>query len=362
MSTRYTLNGIGPNVEFGKGGPRIKDNSGTLQARNNADSAYAELEVADPTGAQSATSKTYVDNLVNGLKWHAPVRVATTTAGTLSTDFENGDVVDGVTLATGNRILIKDQGNAENGIYVVNASGAPTRAADLDTGDAAANASVFVNEGTANADKGFTCTNDAGSDIVGTDTLVFTEFASTVGGVTSIQSVGTGVSLVEDGAAPVPDIRSIIGGTGIDASGATNEVTLAISNGGVDTAQLADEGVTEAKIAPLAAQHVRYVTYAFGDSSPKNIGSALPTNSRVLEVENHVTTAFTDAAATLEVGRTGAVGELQAATENNPARADAYFTTPGIDYASSTQLILTITPGTSTAGAGFVAVRFIHTL
>lgn len=64
----------------------------------------------------------------------APVRVATTAAGTIGTSFENGDTVNGVVLATGDRILIKDQASQpENGIYTVNASGAPTRATDADT-------------------------------------------------------------------------------------------------------------------------------------------------------------------------------------------------------------------------------------
>lgn len=61
-----------------------------------------------------------------------PVRAATTANGTLATSFQNGSNIDGVALATGNRILIKNQSNGvENGIYVVNATGAPTRAADM---------------------------------------------------------------------------------------------------------------------------------------------------------------------------------------------------------------------------------------
>ena len=72
----------------------------------------------------------------NVSSWKLPVRVATIENGTLASDFENGDVIDGVTLATDDRILIKNQTTAsENGIYTVNASGAPTRATDFDTND-----------------------------------------------------------------------------------------------------------------------------------------------------------------------------------------------------------------------------------
>lgn len=94
--------------------------------------------------------------------WKEPVRVATTTAGTLASSFENGDTVDGVTLATGNRILIKDQSSAaENGIYTVNTSGAPTRAAGADTGGELLGATVAVTEGTTNADSIWLCTANA---------------------------------------------------------------------------------------------------------------------------------------------------------------------------------------------------------
>lgn len=107
------------------------------------------------------------------LAWKQPVRAATTAAGTLASSFENGDTIDGVVLATGDRILIKDQAaGAENGIYTVNASGAPTRATDFDLGTEAVGAAVIVTNGTANADKVFICTTNAPITI-GTTALVF---------------------------------------------------------------------------------------------------------------------------------------------------------------------------------------------
>lgn len=76
---------------------------------------------------------TSITNATNALKMKAPVRVATTTNATLSTAYENGDTVDGFVLATGDRILLKNQTTAtDNGIYTVNASGSPTRAVDFD--------------------------------------------------------------------------------------------------------------------------------------------------------------------------------------------------------------------------------------
>jgi hypothetical protein len=80
-------------------------------------------------------------------------RVATTVNGTLASAYENGDTVDGVTLATGDRILIKDQSTgAENGIYIVEATGAPTRDIEMDAdADIVLGATISVLLGDVNA-------------------------------------------------------------------------------------------------------------------------------------------------------------------------------------------------------------------
>lgn len=106
------------------------------------------------------------------------VHVATTAAGTLASSFENGDTIDGVVLVTGDRILIKDQASgSENGIYTVEATGAPTRATDADA-DAEVTANMFcwVEEGTTNADTGWVLTTN---DPITVDTtaLVFAQFS-----------------------------------------------------------------------------------------------------------------------------------------------------------------------------------------
>ena len=123
-------------------------------------------------------TKAYVDATATGLDVKASVRAATTANLTLATGFENGDVIDGVTLVTGDRILIKNQTNgADNGIYTVNSSGAPTRAADANTSaEVTAGLFTFVSEGTVNGNAGFVLTTD---DVVtlGTTSLTFTQFS-----------------------------------------------------------------------------------------------------------------------------------------------------------------------------------------
>lgn len=105
--------------------------------------------------------------------WKLPVKVATTANITLT----GLQTVDGVSLVNGDRVLVKNQvTGSENGIYVALLSADWQRANDLPDGAGAANITVFVSEGTTYADVMFLCTNDSGSDIVGTDSLTFTTY------------------------------------------------------------------------------------------------------------------------------------------------------------------------------------------
>lgn len=136
------------------------------------------ISLATPTSGTDAATKAYVDAAINGLDWKASVRAATTANGTLASAYVNGSVIDGVTLVTGDRILLKNQTTgAENGVYTVNASGAPTRATDADaSAEVTAGFAVFVVEGTTNADTGWVLTtNDAIT--LGTTALTFAQFS-----------------------------------------------------------------------------------------------------------------------------------------------------------------------------------------
>ena len=147
--------------------------------------------VADPVNGTDAANKQYVDGLLQGFDWKQSVRVGSSGPGTLSSSFANGSVVDGVTLVTGDRVLVKDQANgSENGIYTVNASGAPSRSADANaSAEVTAGVTVFISEGSTLGNSAWSLTSDDPVDL-GTTALVFTQVA---GG--SLYNAGSGLSL-----------------------------------------------------------------------------------------------------------------------------------------------------------------------
>ena len=165
------------------------------------------ISVATPTADGHAATKGYVDAARTGLDVKQSVRAATTAPVLLASGLENGDIIDGVTLATGNRILVKDQSTAsENGIYTVNATGAPTRAIDFDSNaEVTPGAFTFVEEGTANADSGWVLTTD-GTINVGVTGLTFVQFSG-AGQITA----GAGLTKT---------------GNTIDAVGTSNRITV----------------------------------------------------------------------------------------------------------------------------------------
>lgn len=127
-------------------------------------------------GTTSLVTKEYVDAVKVGLDFKDSVRVASTANVTISGP---GAAIDGVTLSSGDRVLLKNQSTAsQNGIYVFNgAASALTRATDADSStEVTAGMFVFVEEGTVNADQGFVLTTD-GTITVGSTSLSFTQFS-----------------------------------------------------------------------------------------------------------------------------------------------------------------------------------------
>lgn len=144
-------------------------------------------------GASSLVNKTYVDSVANGLDVKKSVRVATTadlsatynnSNGTLTATSNGAISIDGVTLSTNDRVLVKDQTDAvENGFYLVtNTGGASaafvlTRTPDAnDADELTGGAFTFVEQGSTNADNGYVATHN-GTPTIGTDDITFDQFS-----------------------------------------------------------------------------------------------------------------------------------------------------------------------------------------
>ena len=186
--------------------------------------------LADPVNASDAASKSFVEATAQGLDVKDSCVAATTANITISTALNNGDTLDGVTLSTNDRVLVKDQStSSENGIYVVGSS--PARADDLAAGADAAGFFTFVEQGTVNADNGFVCTSNKGSAVVGTNNLTIAQFSG-AGQVTA------GDGLDKSGNTLSLDLKSngglVIESTevAVDLAASSITGTLAIGDGG----------------------------------------------------------------------------------------------------------------------------------
>lgn len=150
--------------------------------------------LADPTQAQHAATKAYVDAVKTGLDIKDSVRVATTENITLS----NTQTVDGVALTAGDRVLVKNQTNAaDNGIYVVQ-NAAWNRSADADNNpgnEVSGGMFTFVEEGTVNADSGWVLSSVTGQAVLDTDDLTFSQFSGAGQIVAGIAMSKTGNTL-----------------------------------------------------------------------------------------------------------------------------------------------------------------------
>ncbi len=203
--------------------------------------------------------------------WMEPVR-ARATGNTVLTG--PGANIDGVAMGVGDRFLADSQTTVtQDGIYIWNgAAVAATRSTDCAVGDGMAAHVVVVEEGTANGDKAFLCTNDQGSDVVGTDGLTFVLFS------TQVYTAGDGIAITANAISIDPDNvkRSVAG----DADAANNPLYLDSTNGlnvkvdastidldgaNDDRLYVPDDGITETQLNSSVA----------GDGMTGGGGSAL---------------------------------------------------------------------------------------
>lgn len=288
---------------------------------------------ATPTTAGSAASKAYVDSLVQGLDPKGSVRAATTAAGTLATSFENGDTIDGITLATGDRILIKNQAApAENGIYTVNATGAPTRAVDMDAWTEVPGAFVWVELGTVNADTGWVCTSDQGGTI-NTTAVTFVQFAG-VGAYTA----GTGLTLTGTQFSLTTPVVVANGGTGTTSTPTNGQ--LLIGNG------------TNYTLATLTQGTAITISNGSGSITINNAGV-----TAIAGTANQISASASTGSVTLSVPSTFIAPGTIASTTTITAGSNFIASTGTSSYTSTTGTAVQVIPGAAatTTSAGSTA-------
>lgn len=140
-----------------------------------------------PVSGTDVVNKNYLEYFAAGISWKQPVLCGTTTNITLS----GLQSCDGVTVASGDRVLVKSQSApAQNGIYLASAS-AWTRAPDADTWNELISALVFVESGSTLAGSAWYCTIQPGGTI-GTTAITWSNFS-----VAATYTAGTGLTLTD---------------------------------------------------------------------------------------------------------------------------------------------------------------------
>ena len=201
--------------------------------------------VSDPTSPQDSATKAYVDSKINGVTWKQAVTAATSSditrdSGSSANTIEgtgNGALPaqDGVTMEASERLLVKDQSDAQyNGIYIVTRVGDAsstyllTRTEDNNSDSEMSGAAVFVTEGTLSADTGWVMSTD--TITLNTTDLSWSKFSHTGGNV-----AGSGITV-----------------SGREISIASGAVTNAMLAGSISASNLAGS-IPDSKITDLDA-------------------------------------------------------------------------------------------------------------
>jgi hypothetical protein len=213
------------------------------------------VSLADGSSPTDAVTKQQLDSALSGLDWHTHVRAAASTSITISSP---GATIDGVSMSSGERILLRAQSTgSQNGIWLWNgSSSALTRPADYTGVLTKPSTTVLVTEGSTDADKAYTLSTDG---TVTVDTTA-TTWVQVGGGTTYVAGAGltlTGSTfdvVAADGSITV-NANDITVGNVTVAKGGTGSTTAAGARTNLGAIAKYAANITTVAATPLTVNH-----------------------------------------------------------------------------------------------------------
>ena len=289
--------------------------------------------LADPTNAQDAATKAYVDAVKTGLDIKGSVRATTTANITLS----NTQTIDGVALSVGDRVLVKNQSTgSENGIYVV-ASGSWARSTDADNtpaGEVTSGMFTFVEEGTANADSGWVLTTNDPITL-GTTALAFAQFSGA-------GQVVAGAGLTKTG-------------NTIDVVGTADRITINSDSVDIASTYVGQNTITTLGTITTGTWNGSVIGATYGGTGVNNGASTITLGGSFTHTGAHTLGVTTTANTSVTLPTTGTLATL-AGTESLSNKTITSSSFSGTTLAASGAVTLTSATDASALGTAAVVL------
>lgn len=313
-----------------------------------------ELKTLD---SQTAKIENMLGSAVSANSWKSSVRAASIGANLTLFGIQT---VDTVVLVAGDTILVKDQTNPiQNGIYYVSST-AWSRYKTMLAGSNASGAMVYVNEGSStNEEKIFVCTNLNTAATVGTNSLTFVTFVSTVGAAGSTTQVqynlggelagSTGLTFVAGGKLTSANgFTATAGGVLVTAGG------LTVTAGGV-TVTAGGITASTGNIAASAGSVSASTTVSAGTTVTGGTG-VIATTGNVTATAGDVVVTLATRGVTLTKGTFATAGPLAGGTTAAVTSRQGFITIADCALATNTAASIVVTATSLSAVGSFILV------